>query len=337
MKPTDFAEQLSRFLTHHLTAQRNLSANTVKAYRDVFMLLLRYCRDERGIAVERLTLDHIDVALVEDFLKHLASERGCGIRTLNHRLAALHAFFRYIQAESPERLLQCQQILAIPLRRHALPAVEYLSKSQLAAVLSQPDMRSSHGRRDAVLLSVLYDTGARVQELIDLDVGDIRLESPAQIRLMGKGRKVRAVPLMDATVQLLTDYLRETALDTPQSAGSALFRNRQGNRLTRAGVSYILRKYVNAARSEEPGLAKSISPHSLRHTKGMHLLQSGVPLEIIRDFLGHADVKTTHIYAHANLEMKRRALESMNADDSPVSRLPSWQENPTLMDWLHNL
>jgi integrase/recombinase XerD len=337
MKPTDFAEQLSRFLSHHLTAQRNLSANTVKAYRDVYMLLLRYCRDERGIPVERLRLDHINVALVEDFLKHLESERGCSIRTLNHRLAAVHAFFRYIQAELPERLLQCQQIMAIPLRRHALPSMEYLSKSQLATVLAQPDLQSSRGRRDAVLLSVLYDTGARVQELIDLDVGDARLESPAQIRLTGKGRKVRAVPLMDATVQLITDYLCESELDTRQNGSCPLFRNRQGNRLTRGGVSYILRKYVTAARGQEPGLAKTISPHSLRHTKGMHLLQSGVPLEIIRDFLGHADARTTHIYAHANLEMKRRALESMNEDNSPVSRLPSWQENPTLMDWLHNL
>lgn len=336
MKPTDFAEHLSRFLTHHLSGQRNLSPNTVKAYRDVFMILLRYCRDDRGIALERLCLDQIDVALVEAFLEYLMTERHCSVQTQNHRLAALHAFFRYVQSEVPERLLQCQQILAIPLRRHARPAVEYLSKPQLAAILSQPDMQTIAGRRDAVLLSVLYDTGARVQELIDLNAGDIRLDSPAQIRLMGKGRKRRTVPLMDATTQILGDHLQEKGLAGPERSEHPLFQNRQGNRLTRAGVRYILLKYVRAARREQPGLTQPVSPHSLRHTKGMHLLQSGVPLEVIRDFLGHVDIKTTQIYAHSNLEMKRKALEAVSGD-SAVAKLPSWQENKTLLDWLHTL
>jgi site-specific recombinase XerD len=216
MKPTDFSVQVTHFLTHYLSAQRNLSPNTIKAYRDVFTLLLRFCRDARGIALERLSLVQIDAPLVEAFLDHLAKDRHASIRTQNHRLAVLHAFFRYVQSEAPERMLQCQQILAIPLQRHAHPNVGYLSKEDLARILAQPDLRSREGRRDAVLLSVLYDTGARVQELIDLNAGDIRLASPAQVRLMGKGRKMRAVPLMDGTVQLLHDHLRENALDRPE-------------------------------------------------------------------------------------------------------------------------
>jgi len=336
MKPTDFSVHVTDFLTHYLAAQRNLSPNTIKAYRDVFTLLLRYCRDVRGIALERLSLAQIDATLVEAFLDHLSQDRHSSIRTQNHRLAALHAFFRYVQSEVPERLLQSQRILAIPLRRHARPSVGYLSKEYLAQILAQPDLRTRSGRRDAVLLSVLYDTGARVQELIDLSAGDVRLDSPAQVRLMGKGRKMRAVPLMDATATILRDHLRENGLDRPERADQPLFQNRQGGRLTRTGVRYLLQKYVETVRRDHPGFTQPVSPHSLRHTKGMHLLQSGVSLDIIRDFLGHVDVKTTQIYARANLEMKRKALEKV-ADDSLLPKIPSWQQNKTLLEWLHSL
>jgi len=239
--------------------------NTIKAYRDVFTLLLRFCRDRRAIALERLSLAQIDASLVEAFLDHLGKDRQASIRTQNHRLAALHAFFRYVQSEVPERMFQCQQILAIPLQRHARTNVGYLSKENLAQILAQPDLRSREGRRDAVLLSVLYDTGARVQELIDLSVGDVRLESPSQVRLMGKGRKMRAVPLMDATVQLLRDHLRENGLDRPEHSDRPLFQNRQGGRFSRSGVRYVLQHYVEAVRCDHPGLTQPVSPHSLRH------------------------------------------------------------------------
>jgi len=336
MKPTDLSVHVTNFLTHYLAAQRNLSPNTIKAYRDVFTLLLRFCRDVRGIALERLSLAQIDAALVEAFLDHLRHDRHASIRTQNHRLAALHAFFRYVQSEVPERLLQSQQILAIPLRRYPRQSVGYLSKELLAQILAQPDLHTPSGRRDAVLLSVLYDTGARVQELIDLNAGDVRLDTPPQVRLMGKGRKMRAVPLMDATVDILRDHRRENGLDRPEHADQPLFQNRHGGRLTRTGVRYLLQKYVGAVRRDHPGFTQPVSPHSLRHTKGMHLLQSGVPLEIIRDFLGHVDVKTTEIYARANLEMKRKALEKV-ADISPLPKIPSWKQNKTLLEWLHSL
>ena len=336
MKPTDFSVHVTNFLTHYLAAQRNLSPNTIKAYRDVFTLLLRFCRDGRGIALERLSLAQIDAPLVEAFLDHLGNDRHSSIRTQNHRLATLHAFFRYVQSEVPDRLLQSQQILAIPLRRHAHSIVGYLTKEYLAQILAQPDLRTRAGRRDAVLLSVLYDTGARVQELIDLNADDVRLDPPAQVRLMGKGRKMRAVPLMDATVQILRDHRRDNGLDRPEHADQPLFQNRQGGRLSRSGVRYLLQKYVKAVRRDHAGFSQTVSPHSLRHTKGMHLLQSGVSLEIIRDFLGHVDVKTTQIYARANLEMKRKALEKV-AGVTPLPTIPSWKQNKTLLEWLHSL
>jgi integrase/recombinase XerD len=336
MKPTDLSIHVTKFLTHYLAAQRNLSPNTIKAYRDVFSLLLRFCRDNCGIALERLSLAQIEAPLVEAFLDHLRNDRHSTISTQNHRLTVLHAFFRYVQSEVPEQLLQCQQVLAIPLRRQAHQTVGYLSKEYLTEILAQPDLHSHPGRRDAVLLSVLYDTGARVQELVDLSVGDVRLDPPAQIRLMGKGRKMRAVPLMDTTVQILCDYLRENNLNCPEHFDQPIFQNRQSQRLTRSGVRYILEKYVNTVRGNHPGFTQPVSPHCLRHTRGMHLLQSGVPLEIIRDFLGHVDVKTTQIYARANLEMKKKALEKID-DASPLPKIPSWKQDKTLLEWLHSL
>jgi site-specific recombinase XerD len=336
MKPTDFSIHVTSFLTHHLAAQRNLSPNTIKAYRDVFTLFLRFCRDVQGIAPERLRLEQIDVSLVESFLDHLETERKSSPRTRNHRLATLHAFFRYVQAEEPAHIFQCQKILAIPLRRHAHGAVGYLSKEELAEILAQPDLRTREGRRDAVLLSVLYDTGARVQELIDLSVGDVRLDPPPQVRLLGKGRKVRAVPLMDNTVQLLRDHLLENHLDRPEQVDKPLFQNARNQRLSRSGIRYILQKYLVRARSKLPSLNRTLSPHTLRHAKGMHLLQSGISLDMIRDFLGHVDVKTTQIYARANLEMKRQALEKIT-EPSPVPTIPTWQHNKDLLDWLRSL
>ena len=336
MKPTDFSVHVTSFLTHYLAAQRNVSPNTIKAYRDVFTLLLRFCRDVQGIAPEKLRLEQIDVSMVEAFLDYLETERKSSPRTRNHRLAALHAFFRYVQTEEPARMLQCQKILAIPQRRHARPTVAYLSKEELAEILAQPDLRTSEGRRDAVLLSILYDTGARVQELIDLSVGDVRLDPPAQLRLLGKGRKMRAVPLMGNTVQLLRDHIHENNLDRSEQFAEPLFRNGGNQRLSRSGIRYILQKYLTKARSRCPTLNRTVSPHTLRHTKGMHLLQSGISLDMIRDFLGHVDVKTTQIYARANLEMKRTALEKIS-EPSPIRTIPSWQQNRNLLDWLRSL
>lgn len=336
MKPTDFSVHVTNFLTHYLAGQRNVSANTIRAYRDVFTLLLRFCRDVKGIAPERLCLEQIDVSLVEGFLDYLERERHASLTTRNHRLAVLHAFFRYLQSEEPDRLFHCQKILALPLRRCARPTVGYLSKEELAEILAQPDLTNLEGRRDAVLLSILYDTGARVQELIDLSAGDVRLDPPAQIRLIGKGRKMRAVPLMQNTVQILRDHMHENHLDRPEQFDRPLFHGGRNQRLSRSGIRYILQKYVEQARSKRPTLNRTVTPHMLRHTKGMHLLQGGISLDMIRDFLGHVDVKTTQIYARTNLELKRKALESIS-DSSPVQAIPSWQQNKSLLEWLRSL
>lgn len=336
MKPTDFSLRLRAFLTDYLPTQRKVRPNTISGYRYAFVMLLRYCREVRKLRVEHLCLDEVDAALVVDFLKYLEHERGSSLTTRNHRLAAIHSFFRYIQTEDPERLVQCQRILAIQQRRigHAEPA--YLDAEDLAVVLAQPDRSTRSGRRDAVLLSVLYDTGARVQELIDLRVTDVRLDTPAMVRLMGKGQKVRLVPLMASTVKALARYRNEEGLDDPAHSNEPLFRNRRGAPFSRWGVNYLLKKYCDQARSTRPTIPAKVTPHTLRHTKAMHLLQAGNPAIVIRDILGHVDIQSTEIYAKADLEMKRRALEKASGALPSLERR-SWQREPDLLGWLQSL
>ena len=260
MKPTDFAQHLTRFLSDYLPAQRSLSPNTVASYRDVFTLLLRYCQDRHGLAPERLRLDQLDAPMLLAFLKHIEEERHCTARTRNQRLAAIHAFFRYLQSQAPDRLMQCQQILAIPRQRHEQTAVPYLPVEDLSVLLAQPDRTTVNGRRHAVLLSVLYDTGARAQEVADLCVRDVRLKSPAQIHLMGKGRKTRVVPLMSNTVALLDEYMREHDLRREERLSGPLFFNRHGQRLSRYGIRYVMNKYSRIARQKHPALPHRIKP-----------------------------------------------------------------------------
>jgi len=336
MKPTDFARHLTKFLGEHLPGQRNVSPNTIKSYRDVFVLLLRFCRDVRGIPPERLGVKHLDAQLLMAFIDHLEKDRRCCPRTQNQRLAALHGFFRYLQVEDPQFLHQCQRILAISYRRHEKTEVRYLTPDEIKTIMSQPELSKSGGRRDAVMIALFYDTGARVQEIIDLLARDVRLQTPAQIRLTGKGRKTRIVPLIDKTVEMLGDYMKEHDMFRDERANSPLFFNRRGERLSRSGVRYILDKHANAAREDSPGMQDKITPHTLRHTKAMHTLQAGGNIVSIQHILGHVDLATTKIYTTADLNMKREALEKA-AGFSPELSLPPWQANKELMDWLRSL
>jgi site-specific recombinase XerD len=264
-KPTDLALRLTHFLGEYLPAQRSVSPNTIKSYRDAFTLLLRYCQQSLGVAIERLTLDRLDAQFLLGFLKHLEDDRGSCGATRNQRLAALHSFFRYLQVEDPARMGQCQRILAIPMQKVSRKNVGYLEGDEMATILKQPAPEEWLGRRDQVLLAVLYDTGARVQELADLQARDVRLEAPAQIKLTGKGRKTRVIPLMSNTITLLRRHLREQGLDVPDRADRPLFVNRSGGKLTRSGIAWILGKHVGRARAASPGLYNRISPHTLRH------------------------------------------------------------------------
>ena len=336
MKPTDLAKLLTAYLSRHLPGQRNVSINTIKSYRDTFKLFLLFCHNKKEISPEHLTIALIDEGLVYDFLLWIENERKCSISTRNQRLAAIHAFFRYVQIEVPEMLLRCQRILSIPFKKTGRAAVSYLTAGALKVILEQPDRTTAEGRRDLVLLTVLYDTGARVQELIDMVVRDIRLENPPIVALTGKGNKTRHVPLMSKTAKMLSDYLTERRLSTAAMYDHPVFYNHQRKMLTRAGVTYIIHKYVEAARilGSVP-LPNSITPHVFRHTKAMHLLQANVNLVYIRDLLGHVTVSTTEIYARADTEMKRLALEKAYVE-VVTGDIPAWSVDVGLMSWLQN-
>jgi site-specific recombinase XerD len=226
----------------------------------------------------------------------------------------------------------CQDILAIPAKRQPQPAVNHLSVEQTRLLLAQPDRSTRRGRRDATLLATLYDTAARVQELADLTVRDVRLEAPAMVALTGKGNKTRHVPLGDNTAALLEAYLAEHHLDGPGHDDDAVFVNQHGRKLSRGGIAWIIAKYQ--AMAGDPVLANAeLSPHVLRHSKAMHLYDAGVPLPYIRDILGHVDLSTTEIYARASTEAKRRALEAVYVD-IVSDDLPEWNQDAGLLDWL---
>lgn len=335
MKPTDFSKYLSDFLGAYLPCSRNFSRNTISSYCDAFTLFLQFCRDYKSLPANKLTINDLTCSLVIEFLDWLESERGSGIATRNQRLAAICSFARYVQVETPSHMHELQKILAIPAKKAVEPVVTYLSAAELNLILQQPKTDSLHGRRDLVMLSVLYDTGARVQELCDLSVRDVRLEKPSYVILTGKGNKMRQVPLMKNTVTLLQQYLEEMRLRTPDKLDYPLFCNNQGKKFTRAGVAYILSKYVSAARTVNPELPQKVTPHVFRHTKAMHLLQADVNIVYIRDILGHVDISTTSAYARADTKMKRAALEKVQNISTPVS-IPPWARDQDLLEWLKN-
>ena len=276
MKPTDFAKYLTEFLSVYLPEQKNVSQNTIRSYRDTFKLLILYCQEMKKIPAEKITLNLLSKEWVTDFLEWLETDRKCSISTRNQRLAAIHSFFRYIQAEEPADIFYFQKIATIPIKKAKKTVVEYLTPEAMKLLLEQPDKHTPKGRRDLTLISVLYDSGARVQELIDMRVRDVTLQSPALITLTGKGNKTRRIPLMKNTTALLQNYLLENRLDKPWKNDNSLFTNNQHHKLTKEGITYIISKYVESARKTSTLMPPKVNNHMLRHSKAMHLLQAGV-------------------------------------------------------------
>lgn len=336
MKPTDFAKHLTEFLSIYLPTQKNVSKNTILSYRDTFKLLIKYCQDVKQIAIERMPLNDLSRELLTDFLQWLEIERTSSISTRNQRLAAIHSFFRYVQVEEPAGILHFQKVISIPTKKAKKTAVEHLTPEAVKLLLEQPDKHTSKGRRDLTLISVLYDSGARVQELIEVRIRDVVLDPHAVITLTGKGNKTRKVPIMKNTAALLQNYLLENKLDKSWKNEYPLFTNSQNHKLTKEGVAYIIAKYVVCARKASTLVPAKVNVHMLRHSKAMHLLQAGVNLIYIRDFLGHVDLKTTEIYARADTEMKRKAIENVHPDLID-SNLPDWNKDQALLSWLAEL
>jgi site-specific recombinase XerD len=314
-KPS-LANLIESFFRRFLIAQRNSSPNTVAAYRDAMKLLLIFVSERQGKPPTELIVEDLDRDVVLDFLDYLEQERGNCVSTRNARLTAIRSFFHHVARTDPPSIAIAKRVIGIPNKRTTRSAVTYLSKDELKALLEAPDRTTPLGRRDHCLILFLGRTGARVSECCDVNAADLHLQWPQQVLLRGKGKKERAVPLSEDTAQQLKALLDERGL-TADSEG-AVFVNARGERLTRHGVTHILKRaHVTAAKTDTNLATKRISPHTLRHTTAMHLLQSGVDLTTIQSWLGHETVNTTHHYAEADLEMKRRALNRCNDPETP--------------------
>jgi site-specific recombinase XerD len=333
MTPPSFPHLLQAFFQGWLGGQRNLSRHTVHSYRDTWRLFLRFVAARKARAVAQLGLTDLSEAEVLAFLRHCEDDRHTSIGTRNCRLAALRAFFRFVADRDPTVAADCAAILRIPTKRTSKPALCYLDGAEVTAILNQPDRSTAEGQRDHVLLSFLYNTGARIQEALDVCPGALRLDPPTHVRLFGKGRKERICPLWPETTDLIVALLRRQ----PRAADEPMFVNRFGRPLGAAGVRFKLHQYVQSAAQRVPSLrSKHVSPHTFRHSTAVALVSAGVDVTVIRSWLGHAHLDTTNHYARASLDTKREALERVDSGARP-GKPPRWKRDPALLAWLDAL
>lgn len=333
MKSSSLAFLLHAFFHEWMGKQKNLSRHTVHSYRDTWKLFLQFASARKRREITQLSLADLQASDVLAFLEHLEKDREVSIGTRNCRLAALHSFFAFVARREPQAIAQCAEIAGIPVKKASRPAMCYMDGEEIAAILREPDCSSLEGQRDHALLAFLYNTGARIQEALDVCPRAIRFDSPAQVELLGKGRKSRICPLWPETVSVLRALLKQQ----PRADDQPIFVNRYGQPLGAAGVRFKLKQYVQAAARHVPSLAKKrVTPHTWRHSVGVQLVAAGVDVTVIRNWLGHARLDTTNHYARANLETKRRALEQVDPSTKP-GRPTRWKRNPELLIWLSSL
>jgi site-specific recombinase XerD len=327
---------LRNFFADHLPRIRGVSRHTIHSYRDSLKLLLRHIASRQERSVVQLDLRDIEADDVLAFLDHLERERGNTVATRNVRLAALHSFFRYVAGNDPQQLERSQRILAIPFKLHPQRPIDYLEYDEIRSVLATVERSTRNGLRDYALLATMFNTGGRVQELLDVRAHDLQLVKPYQIRLFGKGQKERLCPLWPQTAQVLWDLCAEFQLDL--RAAVPVFLNHRGRPLTRFGVRYILAKYLQRAIATTPTLAKKrLHPHSMRHSTAIYLLKSNVDLSTISHWLGHTSINTTNKYAIVDLDMKRHALTQVEPIEKECTTPAGWRHNATILEWLESL
>lgn len=303
----DFSFYITKFFSDYLPNHRNVSKNTIALYRDCFVLFLQFCDKDKNINIDTITFKDISRNLILEFLSWLENKRKCSIQTRNQRLAAWKSFCKFVQFEEPQYFELCNSIRDIEPKKYTKNTLEYLSVEAIKILLEQPNIAVKQEFRDLAILSLLYDSGARVQELINLKVSNLTLDGNPKVVITGKGNKTRIVPINKEVAKIIKQYIKKFELKN----SDILFTNKYGNKITRKGICYILNKYIGKAKINTPQYFRvKISPHSLRHSKAMHLLENGVNLIYIRDFLGHVSVVTTEIYAIANPEIRRKQIES---------------------------
>jgi site-specific recombinase XerD len=323
-----------RFLLEHLVVERNLARNTQQSYRDTLRLLIPFAADVHKTSVDQLIVPDVSADVVRGFLRHVEEGRGCGVRTRNQRLAAIHALATFIGERYPELIPWCGEIRAVPFKRYDRPGLCYLEKPEIDAVLAAADQTTEPGRRDHGLLLFLYNTGARASEAATLTIGDLarRADGSGSVRLLGKGGKTRHCPLWPGTIRILS------ALTEGRAQNEAVFLNRRRRPMTRFAIHATVVRCAARAAAAQPSLAKkTASPHVIRHTTATHLLRAGVDINTIRAWLGHVSIDTTNIYAEVDLETKAKMLAACQSFTPGTVPTKRWRDDASLMQFLRQL
>lgn len=328
------ASLMNAFFNQYLAIQKGLSSNTIFAYRDAIKLLFCFAADRLKKAVDKLNIEDLGDGLILAFLQHTENQRKCSAKTRNARLAAIRTFFKFIGRQEPSLLEQAQKIRTIPQKKTDHKQVDYLDEDEMRVLLDSVKPDSRTGIRDKALLILLYNTGARASEIVDLNVSDLRLDSSGQVKLLGKGRKQRACPLWLESVELIKDYLQHR--NGKNQNEKRLFLNAQGMPITRFGVTHIVKRYAKSAAKKYPAIKnKKVGAHTIRHSTAMHLIRSGSDINVVCDWLGHADINTTHMYVEIDMEMKREMLQTIEAPRANTK--PKKWQNTGILKWLEDL
>jgi integrase/recombinase XerD len=337
MKVTDFASALNRYFNDYLVNDRGSSPRTIETYRFAFIQLIEYLEEQKGIKPERIQINDICKDNIMSFLLWLEESKKVSPSTRNQRLATLRCFAAFLKYERPEYIEAATQIQGIKPKKYLKKDISYLKPEGMKLLLSQIDMASISGRRDYTMIYVMFTTGIRVSELISIRGCDISLSNPKTIIIHGKGRKVRHVPIVKQTAPILERYLKEIKCLLPQRLDEYIFQNHSSEMFTRQGVNYIISKYAQMARTVDPSLIpQDCSPHKIRHSSAMALVEEGVDLIIIRDLLGHSSVQTTEIYAKVSSSKRRLAIEAASKEIVPEENA-LWENNTSIKDWLKGL
>lgn len=319
----EFSYYIKKYLTIYLKEKINASDNCIKSYRDTFKLLLLFYKDELKLNISELNFEAFSLSNIELFIDWLKINRNSSLTTCNQRLACLKSFSKYLIYELPEMLPELQKIILKQQAKVIKEELSFLSAEEVKSILNKPNQNLKKGLKDLVILSTLYDTGIRVNELINLSLDDIRLGEVSTIKVLGKGNKYRTIPISDNLKILLSQYIKKFNITT-----GILFKSNQNKKYTSNGIRYIISKYTNDVNFK-------VTPHTFRHSKASHLVEANVPLIYIRDLLGHEHVSTTEIYAKVNIKTKNQVLNQCS--DLDPKELNSWNKNNELMEWLNNL
>ena len=319
-----FAEYLQLYFNDYLIIQRNFSSNTITSYKYTFKLLLKFITEIKNIKINQISFEVINKELIKEFLNYLENEKGVSITTRNQRLACIKSFYQYVGSENVNNLRNVQDILNIKLKKTINKNIDYFTLIELKEYFNSIDISKRKGRRDLVLITLMYDSACRICEIINIKVFDLRLDNSPCVTVIGKGSKERTIPIMEETKNLLNNYINENKLTN----SSYLFSNSKKEKLTERTIQVIISKYNKTS--------KNISPHSLRRTKAIHLLEAGVDLVYIRDFLGHESVTTTEKYAKASVEYKNKMLSKLNSDVYVETNDTIWNKDPSILEDILN-